>query len=188
MINYKGKWWMFLMVNHKDHNQYTKLAVSEDGINWQRPNLAPILEAELPWEGNYVLTKVAKVMGDEVWLYYFGKEAKTISRLRLRKPKIVKNTLHGEIIYIDRFGNLITNIDRKTFIAFVGNKKFEIKLKGKKINGVSESYQGNKKGEILAVFDSFDNLEIAVSGENLAEKKNIETGLKVTVEKLRSKD
>ena len=30
----------------------------------------------MSWEGNYNLAKVAPVMTDEVWLYYFGKKSK----------------------------------------------------------------------------------------------------------------
>jgi len=73
VIKWKGRWYMFLMTSQP---MVTKLAVSSDGLNWKRPHHDYLLKAEMSWEGNYNVAKVARVMGDEVWLYYFGKKSK----------------------------------------------------------------------------------------------------------------
>ncbi len=93
----------------------------------------------------------------------FGKKITTIKSLNLPKFKINRNNLIGEVIYIDRFGNLITNIDKKAFTGFVANNRFEIKINNKIIKSLSRSYADVKRGELLAIFDSFGNLEVSVN-------------------------
>jgi hypothetical protein len=51
----------------------TKLAVSDDGLDWRRPHHHYLLKPEMAWEGSYNLAKAAVVREDQVWLYYFGK-------------------------------------------------------------------------------------------------------------------
>jgi len=73
VIQWNGKWYMFLMTSQP---MVTKLAISEDGLQWKRPHHGYLLEPEMPWEGSYNLAKAAVIRGDEVWLYYFGKKNK----------------------------------------------------------------------------------------------------------------
>ena len=64
------------------------------------------------------------------------------------KPKntfstVVSNDLQsliGQIIYIDSFGNCVTNISQKQFIDLSRNKTFEILVKNKKITRIHRSY------------------------------------------------
>lgn len=74
VIRWKDKWHMFLMTSQP---MVTKLAVSDDGLTWSRPNHKHLLKPEMPWEGSYNLAKAAVVRDNEVWLYYFGKKNKT---------------------------------------------------------------------------------------------------------------
>jgi predicted GH43/DUF377 family glycosyl hydrolase len=71
VIQWKDKWYMFLMMSQP---MVTKLAVSDDGLTWERPHHDYLLKATMKWEGNYNLAKAAVIRDDEVWLYYFGKK------------------------------------------------------------------------------------------------------------------
>ena len=73
VIQWKGKWYMFLQTSQP---MVTKLAVSDDGLQWSRPHHDYLLKPEMGWEGSYNLAKAAVIRGDEVWLYYFGKKSK----------------------------------------------------------------------------------------------------------------
>ncbi len=70
IIKHQGKLWMFIY-NQDGHN--TKLAVSEDGLEWEYVHDDPILEVTEKWEGPYALTKAVEVIDGKVYLYYFGK-------------------------------------------------------------------------------------------------------------------
>ncbi len=71
--------------------------------------------------------------------------------------------LQGQIIYIDRFGNLISNIQEDAFRRFVGTRDFRICLKDTIIDKVSTDYIKTPKNKPLAIFGSFGNLEISLS-------------------------
>jgi len=93
----------------------------------------------------------------------FGVPQKAYKRLMLPKPNIKGKALLGEIIHIDRFGNLITNIKEDDFRRFTANRHFRISLRGKTIHGLSRSYLQTQKNKPLAIFGSFGNLEISAS-------------------------
>ncbi|NVM56868.1 MAG: SAM-dependent chlorinase/fluorinase [Desulfobacterales bacterium] len=74
--------------------------------------------------------------------------------------------LVGNIISIDHFGNLVTNIDHETFERFRDEQRSEdivIRLGKFKIQGVSKSYDSVQTGSPLAVFGSRNLLEISVN-------------------------
>ena len=87
VIRWKDKWHMFLMTSQP---MVTKLAQSDDGLTWKRPHHDYLLKPEMPWEGSYNLAKAAVVRDDEVWLYYFGKKAKT-ETIALARSKDLAN-------------------------------------------------------------------------------------------------
>ena len=73
----------------------------------------------------------------------------------------------GEVIYVDRYGNLITNIDTTAFWRFEdaedGAARLPvIEIGGRVINGVSECYQAVEAGGLGAQFNSWTRLEIFV--------------------------
>jgi S-adenosyl-L-methionine hydrolase (adenosine-forming) len=74
--------------------------------------------------------------------------------------------LKGKSIYIDDFGNIITNITKETFYQTLGKRKFSIVLPGTRINKISETYDDVKVGDALALFNSFGHLEIAMNGKS----------------------
>ena len=74
--------------------------------------------------------------------------------------------LTGQIISIDYFGNLITNIDRDVFDQLdpkEGAKDLVIHIANREIHGVSKSYDTVSIGAPVAIFGSKDLLEISLS-------------------------
>lgn len=93
----------------------------------------------------------------------FGKEIKLFQRLSLPPVEKKSKVLVGEIMLIDRFGNLRSNITGDIFNNFTKSRKFNIQIKGKTINKLSHSYCQAPYLKPLAIIGSFDYLEIAVN-------------------------
>jgi S-adenosylmethionine hydrolase len=77
-----------------------------------------------------------------------------------------KDELIGQIISIDHFGNLITNIDQETLDRFQGGREFGdlvIRLGRFKIEGVSKSYDTVKIDSPVALLGSRNLLEISIN-------------------------
>ena len=147
-------------------------------ITRQRYFLKPISDT---FHGRDVFAPVAAYLSNRKDTRKFGRRIKSIQELSLPKVKVNPKTLAGEIIYIDRFGNLVSNIDKDMFQSFAKNKKFKIFLKDKTIDRLSFSYTEGKHLKPLALMDSFNYLEIALSCGSACDYLKAKTGTKVLV-------
>jgi S-adenosylmethionine hydrolase len=82
--------------------------------------------------------------------------------LRPKTPHQEGGVLVGQVIRVDHFGNLITNVHRKDLEQLSGKAPPVIKVGNSTIKGVHETYSEVGKGEILALIGSSGFLEIAV--------------------------
>ena len=112
-----------------------------------------------------------------------GVKIDELIKIPLSEPEVTQSSIRGHVIYIDKFGNLITDIPRKLFEAVVSHHQFIIKLARVKLNQISSSYADVPVGKPLAIFNSFDNLEIAVNHANAAKVLGVQRGghIQVTV-------
>lgn len=101
--------------------------------------------------------------------------------LDLPEPSIAANGLHGEVMRVDRFGNLITNIDQKRFEKVAGEGAVAVKLESHDIPRIVSTYAEAAPGETCALFGSTDHLEIAVRAGSAADRFALGRGAKVTV-------
>jgi len=76
------------------------------------------------------------------------------------------NILRGKGIYVDDFGNIITNITRERFNEVVGRRNFLITLPGARITKIHTTYDEVKYGTPLVLFNSFGYLEVAANGKS----------------------
>lgn len=88
-------------------------------------------------------------------------------------PKERSGKIYGEVVYIDHFGNLITNIENT-----IGIKALYIAKK--KVN-VKHFYGQGKPGEIICVRGSSGYYEIACNRGNACDLLKAETGLQIVV-------
>lgn len=103
-----------------------------------------------------------------------------LKELRDFKPRIENNgnTIIGNVIYIDNYGNVVTNIERSTFDAYRNGRTFEITARRQRIKAIQKSYNGivdyNKEknqrkgpGDLLALFNAAGYLELAIYKSDL---------------------
>ena len=78
-------------------------------------------------------------------------------------PSLDKNAITGMVMYVDNYGNSITNVSKKQFEKLRNNRRFVIYPGNNdfKINKISEGYNNEEDGELIALFNSLDYLEIA---------------------------
>lgn len=88
----------------------------------------------------------------------------------------IGDEITGEIIYIDDFGNLITNISTGELCGIK-----EINVRGVKIGGLSKTYGDVDMGELLSLISSSDFLEIAVNQGSAREMTGAWVGDEVRV-------
>lgn len=125
-----------------------------------------------------VFIKVACHIAKGGQLNVIGKEIKTIKQVTELKAVLSDDgtMLKGNVIYIDHFGNVVTNISKKQFIESAKGRPYEIVLKTKNIKTILPNYSAIAnsdkypikyyEGEKLAIFNEAGFLEIAVFRSN----------------------
>jgi S-adenosyl-L-methionine hydrolase (adenosine-forming) len=98
-------------------------------------------------------------------------------------PTIDESVISGSIIYIDSYKNAFTNINRELFDQIGKGRPFEIFVQSNhnKIDRLNVWYSESSLGEMLALFNSLDLLEIAINGGNAADLLNLSLNSSVRI-------
>jgi S-adenosylmethionine hydrolase len=91
-------------------------------------------------------------------------------RLDIPIPQTNDSSLRGVVLTVDRFGNLVTNIDRRTFEGFARQGEFRILAGGTPVERLVSTYAEIGSGEVCALFGSSDRLELAANSVSAAER------------------
>jgi S-adenosylmethionine hydrolase len=110
----------------------------------------------------------------------FGKSLDTFVTLFM--PQLVRSehSVQGEIIYIDGFGNLFTNI-RARDVTGLPREQLRISLAQVEIGALVANYAAVSQGEFSCIFNSWGLLEIALNQGNAAQRTGGKFGDRVVV-------
>lgn len=86
-----------------------------------------------------------------------------------RKLKATKKQIAGNVTRVDHYGNLITNIDKKTFQILSKDKDFRLILGREVVNKINDSQDFSEDGEIFAFFNDNNFLQIGINKGNASE-------------------
>ena len=103
-----------------------------------------------------------------------GKEIKNFNRGQIKYADILDDKISGKIVYIDRFGNLISNIFVKDALKFASGKSLSIRVGGYQLKGLAETFQVKGGSGLQAYPDSSGFVGFSIFQKNAAK----ETGLK----------
>lgn len=132
------------------------------------------------FHGRDVFAPAAAHLSRGVPLRRLGPALEEIVRLPWPEPRRAGDQLRGEVVYVDRFGNAITNIDPGALGRFSG-AGFRVFRQGKRLCDVAECYAAVAAGHAVAIMGSTGFLEIAVNGGNASRQLNLPVGTVVSV-------
>jgi S-adenosylmethionine hydrolase len=162
-----------------------RLVGPDNGLLWlaaERAEIKKIVELRSPryrlpklsasFHGRDIFAPAAAWLWRGVPMSELGPPLQTMNQLDPGTSVIEKQRqLDGEIIYVDGFGNLITNISRVTFERFASRFqqcRLSIRIKRRPPLSLYNAYAEAPQGAPLAIFGSFDLLEIAVRNGDAA--------------------
>lgn len=105
-----------------------------------------------------------------------------LARLPMPEPRvaITAGTVDGEVMAIDHFGNLITNLTRDHLAPLADRpEQLLVQLAGKPLGAIRKAYADAAPGEALALFGSRDTLEIAINQGHAAHRLGATVGSRV---------
>ncbi|MCP2605181.1 SAM-dependent chlorinase/fluorinase [Candidatus Aminicenantes bacterium AH-873-B07] len=116
--------------------------------------------------GRDIFAPIAAWLSKGISINKFGKEIKNPVKFKIIKAHIKNDICYGEILFIDRYGNVITNISRN-FINQLNIKfgnKVKLKIGNNEFNArFVNTYAQGELGEFICLISSTDTLEIAVN-------------------------
>ncbi len=136
------------------------------------------------FHGRDVFAPVAAHLADGLEVEKLGSTTRQLQKLRLPNPvRTADGSLRGEIIYIDQFGNLITNIHRATLGRSFGDEQAEVRVnvKRRRIDGIASAYDEAEPGELIALVGGTGYLEVAVNRGSAADLLGCDKGDSVTL-------
>jgi S-adenosylmethionine hydrolase len=119
------------------------------------------------FEGRDRFAPAAAWLAKGIELVALGRPASGVHKLDIPRAALEDDRIAGQVLRIDRFGNLITNIDRRTFDRLAG-APLEIQIGDRVVSKVVSAYTDAAPGELCALFGSTDHLEVAANGASAA--------------------
>ncbi|MCL4253726.1 MAG: SAM-dependent chlorinase/fluorinase [Anaerolineae bacterium] len=150
------------------------------------------------FHGRDIFSPAVAHLANGVPIDKLGPELGDIIQLPMPELTIQENQIDGEVMHIDRFGNIITSIGELHWIdphrlvlsPIFGDTKSNVPIESThariivgdtEIFGIRVSYAESVRGDLLALVGSSSYLEIAVNQGNAAQRLNVAVGDRVQI-------
>lgn len=128
------------------------------------------------FHGRDVFAPVAAHLARGVKFSELGPRLKTMQTIQIPEPVKTARGVRGEVVYIDHFGNLITNIPAKSL-----SRDITVRLGRYRVRGTATSYSQAKPGSVVAVVNSLNLLEIGLRDGDASKKLGFRVGTPVAI-------
>jgi S-adenosylmethionine hydrolase len=129
------------------------------------------------FHGRDIFSPVAAHISIGVPLKSFGPSIDDPVRLELPKAEKTKDGWYGEVIHIDHFGNIASNILTENLAdALKKKEKVTVRVGDAEIAGLVNTFGDGAVGELIALWGSTGNLIVSVVNGNAAERLGIKVG------------
>ena len=133
------------------------------------------------FEGRDRFAPAAAWIAKGIQLTALGRPVTEYHRLEIPAAEMSDEILRGAILRVDRFGNLVTNIDRRTFETFSRGGGVQILAGDRPVARLVATYADIQANEICALFGSTDHLELAANSGSAAARLSLDRGAPVEV-------
>ncbi len=105
----------------------------------------------------------------------------SLVKLPIGAPRVYRSskttTVMGQIVHVDRFGNIITNLPERLLAPLLeGAANVTVEIAGYSIKGLTSAYAAVREGQPLALIGSENLLEIAIRNSNAAHRMKVRIG------------
>jgi len=132
------------------------------------------------FHGRDVFAPVAARLARGEALSSFGPRITDPVRQPAHEPERNGDTLVGRVVFLDRFGNALTNLTATSIAAAFGDgtpdATLEVRVLDRRISGLARSYGDAEVGTLVAILGSSGRLEIAQVGGAASERLGLGEG------------
>lgn len=178
-----------VLIEHKGH-----FFIGADLGYWpfilgRMPESAYILNNETEYEGSSfpelnIFAQVAIAVSKNIMAKDLGGDFYLVKSLTKLNPEFNDKSIFASIVYFDSFGNAITNLSKDQFERHCQTDDVCISLISEKYRTkkIVHSYLNVDHGEILALFNSQNLLEIALREGNIKQMLDLQLGDQVRID------
>lgn len=130
------------------------------------------------FHGRDIFAPVAAHLSLGVSLDQFGDTTNDLIRMDFPKPTRTENCMEGEVITIDHFGNLSTNI---LDMDLQDTQNIQVVIAGHMIQGLVRTFGEGQTGRLAAMIGTDHELMISIINGNAQEKLDVAAGEKIQV-------
>ena len=163
------------ILTHILHNEEYIHAVAVENSAYFLPQVSNT------FHGRDIFAPVAAHLSRGVSIGVLGTPVTQPVQLPVPKPQVTEKAVIGHVIWIDSFGNLVTNISHEILESLEGGHDIVIHVGGVKIDRLNRSYAESAVGETLAIVGSFNRLEISINQGNAAQTLGLKQGDTITI-------
>lgn len=138
-------------------------------------------EVSSTFHGRDIFAPVGGELARGAPLEELGPELDVFRPLDLPSPRIGEEVIEGAALYIDPFGNIVTNIPAQA-LPTARPDALKVQILGAVINGLADAYADVPPGMLLAYIGSAGLLEVAVNQQSAAKRLGADIGAPVRVE------
>jgi S-adenosylmethionine hydrolase len=136
------------------------------------------------FEGRDRFAPAAAWLAKGIQLTALGRPVADYHRLDIPVPDVTGDVVRGVVLRVDRFGNVVTNIDRRTFENAVRGRTVQVLVDGRAIDQIVATYAEIPPRSICGLFGSTDHLELAANAASAAEQLGVTRGALVEVRRI----
>ena len=129
------------------------------------------------FHGRDIFAPVAAHLSRGVSCHRFGRKQENYCELPWPEVRLRPDGFEGEIVYVDRFGNAISNLGNELLEQTSNN--WAVRLRHSRLCPVRPFYQAVPTGKPVAVPGSSGFLEISRNGGNAARAFGLKIGMKI---------
>jgi S-adenosylmethionine hydrolase len=134
------------------------------------------------FHGRDIFAPAAAYLANGMLASAFGSQIRDTVKPKFTKVTLRKNVLIGEVLHVDNFGNIITNIGETEVARTRAADVVNVELSTQKLKlKFCKAYDEAKPQEPLALIGSHNYLEIAINQGNAAAKFKTKAGDKIKI-------
>ncbi|MEO9482231.1 MAG: SAM-dependent chlorinase/fluorinase [Ekhidna sp.] len=156
-------------------------------ISNKQPDMVVELEhSNCTFPAKNVLAKVALDLAEGKKLAALGKTQEEMKVLFARQLKVTKREIAGNVVTVDHYGNLITNINKPEFDKIVeingAGVQYAIRFGREQFQHMHSFFSDVESGDCFVLFNSSGQLQIGINKGNASELLGLSTDSPVLIE------
>lgn len=156
-------------------------------ISANKPSQISLLEnGQSTFPAKHVLAKVALELANGKQISDIGSKVDVIQELYGRQLKVTKREIAGNIVSVDHYGNLITNITKTDFEKILeingSGVRFAVRFGREMFDQFHSFFTDVESGDCFVLFNSSGDLQIGINKGNASELLGLAVDAPVIIE------